>query len=134
MAGFGIWWAPFEEGHEFTSRMGIDRGLKLPVLLEWEKFQTLLRGEQIDYRIENVIIGMLVVLNPYPMQLESFDPNEFADALKHLGRSCGDNTCEGMIEFAYSYMSNDQTDDDAKAIGKVAKMYFGINDYYIGDN
>ncbi len=134
MAGFGIWWAPFEEGHHFTQPMGFNGERKLPVLLEWNAYQALLDGDEFDYRIENLIFGMLIMLDPYPKQLVPYDPNEFANALKLLGQSCGDVRCERMLELAHRYMENEHTADDAKVIGKVAKMYFGIGDYYMGDN
>jgi hypothetical protein len=39
-----------------------------------------------------------------------------------------------MVDFVYNYMRNEHTAEHARAIGKVAKMHFGIDDYYIGDN
>lgn len=134
MAGFGIWWAPFEHGHPYTERMGMAGERKLPVLLEWDTYEALLRGDEIEYRFENLLFGMLIMLDPYPKQLVPFDPDEFADALKYLGQSCGDSDCERMLALTYSYMKNEHTDDDAKAIGKIAKTYFGIDSYYVGDN
>lgn len=134
MSGFGLIWLQFEPDHELVARFGFEESLKLPILLEGDLFRAATNGEEFGFGLEQLIFGMLVMLEPHEKKLVPFDEAVFVKGLKHLGHSFGDEDCKRMINLAITYMQNEQTPGHVASIARTAHTYFGISHYFVGDN